>query len=163
MSDDQTRTGADTPAPTTAKPPRRWLRWVVRPLLCLIIFAAGGAAGSAVTVRVIRDAVWYRIQHPEEMPRRLANRLRWPLGLSSEQKTEIEHVFERRQRSLQSIRARYQPEIEAELDVIERELADVLDEDQQTRWREFFTRIRTAWTPPLPTENTSDPDLGSSS
>jgi hypothetical protein len=155
MSNDRTRT-EDSPSASHAvtPPPRR--RWWLRLVLTLVIFVSGALVGTGGTVLVIRNRVLSGIHHPEQMPQRMVNRLRWPLGLSEEQAVELEQVFERRQASLQQLRRRFQPELEAELDQIEVEVADVLDEEQQKRWQEYFGHIRRTWMPPMP----NDPPAG---
>jgi hypothetical protein len=150
MSNDRTRTDDSPPASPAAPPPRR--RWWLRLILVLVIFVSGVLVGTGGTVLVIRNRVLTVVRHPEQMPQRMVNRLRWPLGLSDEQAVELEQVFERRQESLQRLRRRFQPELEAELDQIEAEVADVLDEEQQQRWQEYFGHIRRTWMPPMPDE-----------
>ena len=131
-------------------PPRR--RWWVHLLLSLVIFASGGAVGVGVTLIVLRNGVLYALHHPREMPVKIAAGMRRPLRLSDEQVRQVERILSQRQQVLQDIRRRVQPEVEAELDRVEQQVAEVLDNQQRERWHEHFTRLRGIWLPPLPTE-----------
>jgi len=152
MSNDRTE-NSETASATAARPRRRiWLRLV----LTLVIFLSGVLVGTGTTVLVIRNRALGVIHHPETMPQRMVNRLRWPLGLSDEQAAELKRVFERRQASLQRLQRRFQPKFEAELDQIEAEVAEALDEEQQRRWQQYFGHIRRTWVPPVPAEPAVD-------
>jgi hypothetical protein len=59
-----------------AVPRRGWRRWV-RPLLWLLIFASGFAAGTGVTLIGVRHAALFAIHHPQEMPARVEMSV-WP-------------------------------------------------------------------------------------
>ncbi len=137
-------------SPAAVPAPRRRL-WV-RVLLSLIIFVSGGAAGTGITLLVIRNRVLHAIHHPEEMPSLIARRLRGTLHLSDEQVQQVEKILGRRQLAIQSIRRKFQPPIEDELDCVEREISEVLDDQQRTHWREHFEQLRGEWIPSLPPE-----------
>ena len=130
----------------------RWRRWRLHVLLSLVIFASGGAVGVGATLIVLRSRVLYAIHHPREMPVKIAANMRRPLQLSDEQVRQVEQILSQRQQLLQDIRRRVQPEVEAELDRVEQQVAEVLDNQQRERWHEHFTRLRGIWLPPLPTE-----------
>jgi len=143
---------ASIPGPLAAplaappRPRRRWLRW----LLWTVIFGSGFVAGVGVTLIAVRRGALESIHHPETMPKKIAQRLRRPLELSDEQMRRIEQIVARRQPALLQIRVRFQPEVEAELDGIQREIAQVLDEQQRPRWEQLFDHLRRTWLPPLP-------------
>ena len=118
--------------PAVARHPRTW----VRILVSLIIFAAGVVAGNGLTLIVVRHRVLYAIQHPEEMPARVAGRLRQTLHLDDRQSQAVEQILVQRQHSLQAIRRQFQPEVEREFDRVAREISAVLDEKQRASWRE---------------------------
>lgn len=142
---------SSSPAPGAAPPlaPRRRRRWPTL-LLALVLFASGLIAGAGVTALVIAQRARTAIQQPERMPARLARHLGRRLGLSPDQSARVQAILAERQEALQEIRSRCQPEMEAELDRIEREIAAVLEGKQVEKWERLFRRLRRAWVPPLP-------------
>jgi hypothetical protein len=139
--------------PPAALPPRRrrrWLRW----LLWSIVFGSGFVAGIGLTLIGVRKGMLEAVQHPETMPKKVAQRLRRPLQLSDEQMRRIEQIVAERQQALLQIRIRVQPDVDAELDVIQREIAQVLDEQQRTKWEQLFRQLRSTWLPPPPQPGT---------
>jgi cell division protein FtsB len=143
--------GSPSPAPGAAPPlaPRRRRRWPTL-LLALLLFASGLAAGAGATALLIVRRAQATIQQPERMPARLARHLGRRLDLSPEQSARVQAILAERQAALQEIRSRCQPEMEAELDRIEREVAAVIEGEQVERWERLFRRLRRAWVPPLP-------------
>ena len=145
---------SDSISPPLAAPPprrrRRWLRW----LLWAIVFGSGFVAGAGLTLIGVRKGVLESIHHPETMPKKVAERLRRPLQLSPEQMRRIEQIVAERQQVLLQIRVRVQPEVEAELDVIQREIAQVLDAKQRVKWEQLFGQLRRTWLPPMPQAET---------
>ena len=133
--------------------PRRRLRW----LLWLIVFGSGFVIGAGMTLIGVRQGMLEAIHHPETMPRKVAQRLRRPLQLSEDQVQRIEQIVRDRQQSLEQIRIRVQPEVEAELDVIDREIAQVLNETQRVKWQKLFDQLRRTWLPQPRESDTSGP------
>ena len=88
------------------------------------------------------------------MPKKVAQRLQRPLQLTPEQMRRIEQIVAERQQVLLQIRVRVQPEVEAELDVIQREIAQVLDEKQRAKWEQLFRELRRTWLPAMPQAET---------
>jgi len=138
-------------SPASGRAPRRPLG--VRVVLSLIIFVSGGAAGTGITLLVIRERVLHAIHHPEEMPALIAHRMRGTLHLSDEQVRQVEEILGRRQLVLQAIRRQFQPQVEGELDRIETEVSAVLDDQQRRNWRERFEQMRGEWIPAPPAES----------
>jgi transposase len=103
-----------------------------------------------VTLIGVRKGLMDAIHHPETMPKKAAQRLRRPLQLSDEQTRRIEQILRDRQQTLQQIRTRVQPEVDAELDIIDREISQVLDEAQRAKWQKLFQQLRSTWLPPPP-------------
>jgi hypothetical protein len=132
--------------PIAAAARGRWLRL----LMLAVIFLSGLVAGVGVTLLAVRQGVLYGIHHPEEMPARVATRLRRPLNLSDQQAERIEAIIQQRQTHLQEIRRRFQPEVEAELEQVYAEIRELLDDQQRERWEQIYTHLRQTWIPPLP-------------
>ena len=137
-------------SPASVPTPRR--RLGVRVLLSLIIFVSGGVAGTCITMLAIRNRVLHAVHHPEEMPSLIALRLRRTLNLSDEQVRQVEKILGRRQLAIQSIRRKFQPPIEGELDRVEEEISALLDDRQRGHWRECFEQLRAEWFPSPPPE-----------
>lgn len=144
---------AAIPAPPL-RPRRRRLRW----LLWLIVFGSGFVIGAGMTLIGVRRGMLEAIHHPETMPKKVAQRLRRPLQLREDQVHRIEQIVRDRQQALEQIRIRVQPEVEAELDVIDREIAQVLDESQRVKWQKLFDQLRRTW---LPQSQASDASASS--
>jgi hypothetical protein len=114
------------------------------------IFLSGLLVGVGLTLMAVRQGVLYGIHHPEELPVRVAARLRRPLSLSDQQADRVEAIIRQRQSQLQEIRRRFQPEVEAELEQVYQQVREILDDQQRERWDQIYTRLRETWIPPLP-------------
>ena len=128
----------------------------MRVLLWTLIFGSGMVVGVGSTLITVRQGALQRIHHPEQMPAMIANRLRRPLGLSPEQQSQIEQILNERQVVLQDIRRRFQPELEAELDVVYQRIGEVLDPQQCEKWDKYFEHARRTWLPALPSESSAN-------
>jgi hypothetical protein len=126
--------------------PRRRL-WVTL-LLGLLIFGSGFIVGGGATLLALRNRAIYALHHPEKAPARIAAQLRWKLGLSDEQTQQVEKIVRKRQRALQAIRYDVQPKVEAELQLVESEIGEVLDKAQKAKWHALFTHLCNTWLPP---------------
>ena len=142
-----------TTTPSTPKKRRRWVTW----LLALIFFAAGGAVGAGLCAVAIFHGIHHALMHPEEAPRRIASRLKRPLGLSPDQQQLIEQIIAAHQHSLLTIRAEVQPQIEQQLGELETEIAAALDAKQQAKWHAMMSNVRQNWLPPVPPMPTTSP------
>lgn len=125
---------------------RTWLHCV----LWIVIFGSGAIVGGGTTLLVVRNRVLVSIQHPEDMPATLARHLQRMLDLDDQQRVDVETILQRRQKTLQELRRDVQPRIEQELDQAEREISEVLRDDQRTEWQKRFNNLRSRWLPPLP-------------
>jgi len=121
----------------------RWLVWAV-------IFCSGTAVGAGVTLIVVTKSVLWPLHHPDQVPARITARLKSKLDLDNQQTRRVESILHERQAALQAIRRRTQPEVEAELDRLETQIADVLDDRQRGNWRRSFQSWRQKWVPPIP-------------
>ena len=144
----------------TPVPRRRWVRLI----LWCIIFGSGFVAGTGLTLIAVRQGMLQAVHHPEAMPAKLANRLRRPLSLDDRQVDQITGILRQRQRALEQIRGRIQPELIEELDALDEQIAGVLNADQRERWNTLSEKLRATWIPPMPANNSPNaapsPDSG---
>lgn len=125
-------------------PKRR--RWLVV-LIAVLIFVSGlivGAGGA--TFAIIRHAQ-QRMRHPEYMPERTVNFLRWKLGLTDEQAAKIEQILREGQAGFQSIRRDFEPRVDAELERARVRISAVLTPEQQKKWEEIYSWACRRWMP----------------
>jgi hypothetical protein len=134
--------------PTHGTPPprRRWLTV----LLCSVIFLAGGVVGGSLTAALLVRRAQAAIQHPEEAPRRFAQRLQRRLDLDAAQTARVESIFSRHQRTLLDARALMLSQAEPELAGLEEDIAMVLRPQQAESWRHQYRRLREEWLPRAP-------------
>jgi hypothetical protein len=118
--------------------------------LAAAIFVAGMVVGAGVTVRAARNQLLEAVHHPETVPPRIAARLQWKLGLSEEQTAKATAIIEQHRLAIQQVRREFQPQIEAELDLAETEIAAVLNDAQRAEWEEHFRTMRATWLPDAP-------------
>jgi hypothetical protein len=119
-------------------------------LAAVLIFGAGLASGVGLTVVVAVHRLQHAIHHPDEAPTRVASMLQRRLGLSDEQKSQIEAIVAKRQAELTAIRQQFHPEISHQLDELHREIGEVLTAPQRERWATIFSEFRERWLPPAP-------------
>ena len=119
-------------------------------LLGMVILLCGMLIGAGVTVIVLQKFVLYAIHHPEEVPNRVAERLRNKLSLSDEQAKKVKAILTERQKAFLVLRRMARPKVERELERLREEVAAVLDENQARKWRKRFDRLRRQWMPPPP-------------
>jgi NADH dehydrogenase/NADH:ubiquinone oxidoreductase subunit G len=141
-----TNSASTQPSPLPAPPRRRrWLSIV----LTLVVFISGFVLGAGTVAISIRNQALFALHHPEQEPARIAARLRRSLRLSDEQTQRVQQILEDRQAALESIRRDVQPRVVAELDLVEQQIAAVLDERQREQWEKSFRQLRETWIPPL--------------
>ncbi len=132
---------------TLSAPPHRRTR--VTLLLCALIFGGGavvGAGAAAVWVgRQVREAV----QHPEDAPRRIVQRLQRKLDLDDMQAARVEAALARRHAELLDARADFLERTAPILDQMEDDVAAELPVEKAAGFRGQFRRLRDEWTPRL--------------
>jgi hypothetical protein len=131
------------PRSARPRPAARWLLWAV-------IFCSGTVVGAGAALIFVTKSVLWSLHHPDQMPARITARLRSKLDLDEQQTQRVESILRERQAALQAIRRRTQPEVEAELDRLETQIADVLNDRQRGNWRRNFQALRQRWVPPVP-------------
>ena len=122
-------------------PPRRrtWLTC----LLAVIIFGSGMiVGGGGLLIVLIRFA-----QRRDDPPPVVAARLKRQLGLTAEQTAEVQEIVRTRQEALRKIRNDVEPRFQAEIDLLEKQIADVLSNDRQkAKWHAgVASSLRRTW------------------
>jgi len=128
------------PSPTR---PRRWLVWA----LMVVVFVSGLGIGAGGALLIVRNRLLELIQNPQLAMPELAARIGYRLSLTPDQVTRVEKILLARERSIDAIRRRVQPQIVAELDKLEQEVADVLDPAQRQKWHDLCSHLRRTWLP----------------
>jgi len=126
------------PLPTAPKR-RRWVSW----LLSAVIFASGFLVGGGATLLFLRNRAIDRWKHPQEAASQDAARLQRLLGLSDQQRAQVEKVLLARQASIRR-------GVVAELDGLEKDVSDLLDPAQKHAWHDICSRLRNTWLQPPP-------------
>ncbi len=142
-----TETTPDTATLPSAQTYRRALPWWVQVLVLLVVFIAGGVAGSMVTTRVIHSRMEdYRQQAPI-FSEDIVMRLRMRLALSDEQAIDVQKIIEKRHAKMVEYRSEGSQKMHTEFDAMVEEVADVLDELQAQRWRGIADHVRRTYLP----------------
>ena len=121
-------------------------------LLWAAVFLLGALAGGAVTVLVGIKVVQRAVKYPEQVPDRIAQRLKWKLELSDAQAQQVREILMGGQKELMAIRAEVQPRVHAEFDQVSDEISAILTDAQREEWKVLFGQMRDKWAPPLPGE-----------
>ncbi len=124
-------------------------RWVTL-LLCLLIFGSGCIVGIGGAVLFIRNQLMRAVHNPQEAPARVAVILKRRLDLDEDQRAKIETILRERQQSLMAIRADSQPRVEEQLDLVQAQIAELLDEPRRIKFLKRMKHFRESWTPRLP-------------
>lgn len=136
------------PPPSPLPPPRR--RRIRLALFGGALLLCGMVLGGAGTLLYVERAVSQGLRQPDRLPGLIAQRLRRPLRLDSAQQQEIQAILEARQANLMAIRREFHPRVQAELDQVRAEVAEVLDPGQAERWERLFARMRERFQLPPP-------------
>ncbi len=142
---------APLPAPPERKPGRRTWRHLG---MVLLIFLGGAACGAAAATFVLKRALHHAMQNPSAMSTHITGRLAAMLDLTDEQAKQVREIILRHHDGLIDIRRDIQPRLEAELGVLEEEIAALLSEEQRARWHAHAAAMRAHWLPPIPESST---------
>ena len=127
---------------------RRGLPWWIQITFLLVVFVAGGVAGSMITARVIHSRMeTYRQQAPI-FSEEIVMRLRFRLQLSDQQANEVRTIIENRHSRMIEFRNEGSQKMHAEFDAMIEEVATVLDEHQVERWRGIANHVKRTYLPP---------------
>ncbi len=118
-------------------------------LLGLVILGSGIVVGSVGTLIVVRRGIVEAVQQPEQIPERTAERMARRYDLSDRQRAEVNAILRQRLQRMAAIRQRLRPHLDAELDSLREDVAEVLTDEQETEWRADFNRLRDAVQVPM--------------
>jgi hypothetical protein len=116
--------------------------WWLPLLLSIVILMIGIGIGSATTALVMNKTFTDAIHKPERGRRMLMEHLIHQLDLSDEKAAEVETLIEDRFSELDELHDEFMPRVMEQLDILEEEVAAVLDPEQEARWREGVARMR---------------------
>ena len=142
-----TKTTPDTATLPSAQRYRRALPWWVQVLVLLVVFIAGGVAGSMITTRVIHSRMEEYRQQAPIFSQDIVMRLRMRLSSSDEQATKVQRIIEKRHSKMIQYRNEGSQMMHAEFDGMVEEIAGVLDDFQTQRWRGIADHVRRTYLP----------------
>jgi Spy/CpxP family protein refolding chaperone len=111
-------------------------------VLGLVILGSGIVIGSVGTLVVVKRGIADAVQHPERIPERTVDRMARRYDLTDEQRAKVEAILTTRLQRMAQIRRRIRPHVDAQLDSLREDVAEVLSEKQAAQWREDFKRLR---------------------
>jgi hypothetical protein len=114
---------------------RRWPTVV----LMIVVFVAGIALGTGVTVLYFDRVSQYYQTHPEKLPERIALRLGRKLDLSRDQVRQVREIFAQRWPALQEARRQTYPILKPELDRINQQISALLNDRQKQKWNHEYS------------------------
>lgn len=124
-------------------------RWLVTTAACVLILLCGMVIGGGLTLHFLWSRVVFAVQHLDEAPARVLERMDDRLGLSDEQTARIREVLDRRFKAITDIRTEFQPRLEAELGGARAEINAVLTPEQAELWNRRFDWLHSSLLPPL--------------
>lgn len=123
-----------------------------------IIFISGGIVGFAVGGYWMRDRMNFMIRHPQQVMEKLFPQLQSELGLIDEQARKVEEIMRQRYASMESVRAEFVPKQMAEFEVLNNEVAQILNPEQKSKWSKIVRGAEKRHMPVSP-ENMPAPDM----
>ena len=137
------------------RPRRR--RGCLTAVLMLVVFCFGVVCGMGGALVLIVRGVQENIRHPENRPRRSAERLARKLDLTEEQKAEVYAILKEQQKEFMAIRRRVGPEVVRRLRETDRRVSEVLTPAQRETWRQMVETLKRNWLPPGLSEDMEAP------
>ncbi len=135
-------------APDTLPAPPRRRTWVTL-LMCALIFGGGAVTGAGAAVVWVGRQVLAAVQHPEDAPHRIVQRLQRKLDLDDAEAARVEAAMARRHAELLDARAQFLEQAGPILDQMEADVAAELPAAKAAGFRSQFRRLRDEWTPRL--------------
>lgn len=133
--------------PESPSPERRALPWWLQSLVLLIVFAAGGVAGSMLTAKTIHSKMEQYRQQAPIFAEDIVMRLRLRLRLSDQQAGKVQEIVEQHHAKMIRYRNEGSQKLHAEFNVMVDEVAAVLDDNQAQRWSAISDHVRNRYLP----------------
>ena len=128
----------------------RWRRalpaWV-QVIVLLLVFAGGMGVGAVGASRYVLTRMQHYRTHPEVLPTEITDTLTSRLRLTEGQSQKVLAVISKRHGRIEEIRQTSSPEIHSEFDLLEKEVAAVLNETQKQRWLATADWVRKSFLP----------------
>ncbi|MCA9130289.1 MAG: hypothetical protein KDB22_24545 [Planctomycetales bacterium] len=138
------------PTETSHSHPKRWRKalpvWV-QVVVLLIVFASGIGVGGVSATHYVIDRMQHYRTHPEVLPEEITQSLARRLRLTAEQQSEILEIISRRHARIEEARQAPAPEIHSEFDLMEQEVAAVLEGRQKQQWLSTAEWVRSSFLP----------------
>ncbi len=124
---------------------RRWIAGV----LMASLFLSGGVIGAGLAAIAIHSQREKMMLNREQLPDLVLMMIQNDLGikLSPDQTQQIKGILEKRQESLRNIRAEVRPRFDHEYELLDKQVSDVLDTSQRSKWHEAFREQMLVWFP----------------
>ena len=120
---------------------KKWKAW-----LCVIaIFLAGAILGGIVGHRVTLATVQRASREPAFLRQMIVKRLSWKLDLTEDQRKSVEGIIADSQVSIRDLRSEVEPRFTDIVSNAERQIQEVLNADQQEKFRELIAERRKFW------------------
>ena len=130
-----------------SKPWRKALPVWVQVITLLVVFAAGIGVGAVTASRYVLARMQHYRAHPEALPSQITGSLTSRLSLNDEQSEKVLAIITHRHGRIEAVRQASAPEIHSEFDLMEQEIANVLEEHQRLRWHETAQWVRESFLP----------------
>ena len=145
------------PAVDVISPPGGQRSWS-RIIMLSVIFLSGGIVGFAAGGYWMRDRMNFMIRHPQQVMEKLFPQLQSELGLNDEQARKVEEIMRQRYASMESVRAEFVPKQMAQFEVLNNEVAQILNPEQKSKWSKIVRGAEKRHMPVSP-ENMPAPDM----
>lgn len=140
------KSGTPSPDKTTVRWRKALPVWV-QAVVLLAVFAGGIGVGAVAASRYVVMRMQHYRAHPELLPQEVTNTLTNRLKLTEEQSEQVLAVISHRHGRIEQIRQTSAPEINAEFDLMEQEVADILKKDQKPKWLSTADWVRKSFLP----------------
>ena len=123
-------------------------RWVQLGVL-LVVFVSGGVVGAMIATKVIHSRMDYYREHADALPADIVPRLQLRLGLTDKQTEKVQAIIANRHPRMVDNRRQGAQAMLNEFQLMEDEIAAVLDPVQEDRWRAIAQSVRQRFLPPV--------------